>query len=73
MSHTVPNQRLLALDDISLNATVVVPPLPEDVQKRQRQSRVVLQRKEGKYAHTRAHTHTHASHQELLRIPFMPP
>lgn len=31
VSHTVSNQRLLALDYISLDATVVVPPLPEEV------------------------------------------
>lgn len=41
MSHAVPNQRFLALDDISLNATVVVAPLPEDVHKREHESRVV--------------------------------
>lgn len=59
MSHTVPNQRFLALDDISLNATVVEPPLPEDVQRREHQSSAVLQRKEVKVAHACTHTYTH--------------
>lgn len=29
VAHAVSNQRLLALDDVSLNPSVVVPPLPE--------------------------------------------
>lgn len=29
MSHAVSNQRLSALDDVSLDAPVVIPPLPE--------------------------------------------
>lgn len=29
MSHAVPNQRLSALDDVSLDTAVVIPPLPE--------------------------------------------
>lgn len=61
VSHTVPNQRFLALDDISLNATVVVPPLPEDVQRREHQSSAVLQRKEVKVAHACTHIHTLSS------------
>lgn len=32
MSHAVPNQRLLALDDVSLDAPVVISPLPEDTE-----------------------------------------
>lgn len=30
MSHAVSNQRLLALDDVSLDSPVVVSPLPKD-------------------------------------------
>ncbi len=30
MSHAVSNQRLLALDDVSLDPAVVIPPLPEE-------------------------------------------
>lgn len=30
MSHAVSDQRLLALDDVSLDAPVVKPPLPEE-------------------------------------------
>lgn len=41
VSHAVSNQGLLALNDISLNATVVEAPLPEDVYTRERESRIV--------------------------------
>lgn len=32
VSHVVSDQRLLALDDVSLDPLVVIPPLPEDTQ-----------------------------------------
>ncbi len=32
VSHAVSNQRLLALDDVSLDPPVVIPPLPEETE-----------------------------------------
>lgn len=77
MSHAVPNQRFLALDDVSLNAAVVVAPLPEDMHPREHKSLVVAM-DGGKHVHARTHSVQcrcvmSKSHHELLRIPFMPP
>lgn len=62
MSHAVSNQRLSALDDVSLDTTVVIPPLPKNRRCSSTQHRRLDEDK-----------NEHQSHQELVRIPFMPP